>query len=286
MWWLSDVKLISGACRARVAIVCCRVEMVSDPGMSGIVPLRRSAIRCPLPSTGSSRVSSPASPVLRGIPTACRPSRRASLPSLGGTALCARASLPSAAERSHRRPGASFTRLSLVPVTARRRQALPGSWGTPLCTCPALRPRWDLHARPSRRFGAAFRHYYRVGSHHYHFRGSIARPAHSLSTLRNQGHPCPRKTRFRPLARLCRAGLLTRWVPSQGFRAAYISSSLPRLLLAHSSPGEQAAACDYRKTRALGREQAAACDYKRTRELGCARMVCACSDLDWSEFLE
>src|SRR2546421_10811322 len=28
-----------------------------------------------------------------------------------------------------------------------------------------------------------------------------------------------------------------------------------------SSPGEQAAACDYQTTRALGREQAAACDY-------------------------
>jgi hypothetical protein len=53
MWWFSDVKLSSGACCARVAIVCCRVEMVSDLGMSGIVPLRRSAIRRPLPSTGS-----------------------------------------------------------------------------------------------------------------------------------------------------------------------------------------------------------------------------------------
>ena len=47
--------------------------------MSGIVPLRRSAIRRLLPSTGSRRVSSPASSVVRGVPTACRPSRRTSL---------------------------------------------------------------------------------------------------------------------------------------------------------------------------------------------------------------
>src|SRR5439155_13100700 len=46
---------------------------------------------------------------------------------------------------------------------------------------------------------------------------------------------------------LCRAGLVTRWVPSQGFRARYISSSLPRLVLAHSSPGETPAGDDCQK---------------------------------------
>src|SRR5712691_6904600 len=49
-------------------------------------------------------------------------------------------------------------------------------------------------------------------------RGSITRPAHSLSTLRHHGRPWPRKTRFRLLAKLCRAALATRWVPLQGFR--------------------------------------------------------------------
>src|SRR5205807_9733065 len=39
-----------------------------------------------------------------------------------------------------------------------------------------------------------------------------------------------------------------------------------------SSPGEQAAACDYRKRLvSWAGEQAAACDYKKTRELGYAR---------------
>jgi hypothetical protein len=41
----------------------------------------------------------------------------------------------------------------------------------------------------------------------------------SLSTLRSGGHPPPRKTRFRLLARLYRTGLVTRRVPSERFRA-------------------------------------------------------------------
>src|ERR1700679_683239 len=40
------------------------------------------------------------------------------------------------------------------------------------------------------------------------FRGSIARHWDSLSTLRSEGHPSPRKTRFRLLAKLCRAGFV------------------------------------------------------------------------------
>jgi hypothetical protein len=50
------------------------------------------------------------------------------------------------------------------------------------------------------------------------FRGSITRPSHSLSTLRSFPLPSgivrPRKTRFRLLARLYRAGLVTRRVTS------------------------------------------------------------------------
>jgi hypothetical protein len=49
------------------------------------------------------------------------------------------------------------------------------------------------------------------------FRGSITQRLISLSTLRRDGRPSPRKTRFRLLARLCRAGLDTRRVPMKGF---------------------------------------------------------------------
>ena len=55
------------------------------------------------------------------------------------------------------------------------------------------------------------------------FRGSIARPWHSLSTLRSAGSlPRRRKTRFRLLARLYRTGLVTRRVPTKGFRVAFL----------------------------------------------------------------
>ena len=63
------------------------------------------------------------------------------------------------------------------------------------------------------------------------FRGSITRPWHSLSTLRGEGHPSPRKTRFRLPARLCRAG----FVHPQGSIERFPSfESLPPLL---SFPG-------------------------------------------------
>jgi hypothetical protein len=60
------------------------------------------------------------------------------------------------------------------------------------------------------------------------FRGSIARPLTWLSTLRREGRPSPRKTRFWLLARLCQAGLATRRVPTKGFRVRG-SSSFPKL---------------------------------------------------------
>jgi hypothetical protein len=54
------------------------------------------------------------------------------------------------------------------------------------------------------------------------FRGSIARPGHWLSTLRSESYPSPRKTRFRLLAKLCRAG----FVNPQGSYERFLSSSL------------------------------------------------------------
>ena len=55
------------------------------------------------------------------------------------------------------------------------------------------------------------------GSRQVIFRGSITQRLISLSTLRSDGHPPPRKTRFRLLARLCRTGLVTRRVSMKGF---------------------------------------------------------------------
>src|SRR5438128_8261502 len=190
MWWLSDVKLIFGACCARVAIVCCRVEMLSDLEMSAIGPFRRSAIRRPLPSTGS-HGSVPRLPryyeAFR-LPAAHPAALRC--PSLGGTALCARTSLPSVAERSHRRPGALVLtgcpscrstrgdgRLSQVPGEPHCAHALlfdPGGTSAP--------DHLDASVLPSAIITTS-------APTTNPFRGSITRPAHSLSTLRHQGRP-------------------------------------------------------------------------------------------------
>ena len=70
------------------------------------------------------------------------------------------------------------------------------------------------------------------GSHeHVIFRGSIAGPRHSLSTLRSDHRWSPRKTRFRLLAKLCRVGLVTHKAPMKGFEVVvfYIFASLPKL---------------------------------------------------------
>ena len=80
--------------------------MVSDLDISAIVPLRRSAIRRPLPSTGSCgsvprlRRYYDAFRLPAAHPAALRCLR------LAVPLLCARLSLPSPAERSRRRPGA------------------------------------------------------------------------------------------------------------------------------------------------------------------------------------
>ena len=60
------------------------------------------------------------------------------------------------------------------------------------------------------------------------FRGSIARHWDSLSTLRSGGRPPPRKTRFRLLAKLCRAGFVNPQGCMKGFRVR-VSSSLLEL---------------------------------------------------------
>src|SRR5262249_18308156 len=65
------------------------------------------------------------------------------------------------------------------------------------------------------------------------FRGSIARPRRSLSSLRSSDHSETTPDRFRPPATLYRVGLITHRVPSKGFQDVfrYIPSSFPRLLV-------------------------------------------------------
>ena len=80
--------------------------------------------------------------------------------------LCARFLAPVSAERCSPRAWGFVNRFPLVRYSLAGTAGSPRFLGNPLCPCPALRPRWDLHARPLRRFGAAFRSSHHVGSHH------------------------------------------------------------------------------------------------------------------------
>ena len=64
MWWAKLMNTISGAFLASSAIRCRFVETESNLGVLAICPSNGSICRCPLPSTGSRRLDSPASTVL------------------------------------------------------------------------------------------------------------------------------------------------------------------------------------------------------------------------------
>ena len=104
------------------------------------------------------------------------------------------------------------------------RQGLPGSWGSLCGRAPLSDPgetRWSGQLRPS---GAAFRSLERVGSRDcVVFRGSITRPAHSLSTLRRQGCPVTAQDSLPAGGLLCRAG----FEPAELLREVSAVTSLP-----------------------------------------------------------
>ena len=82
------------------------------------------------------------------------------------------------------RPG-HWVRLPFCRFSGRRRQGLPRSWGTHMCVRRVLRPRWNRPHQAILRCGdAAPIDSQSKGFHVEQFRGSIARPSHSLSTLR------------------------------------------------------------------------------------------------------
>ena len=170
-------------------------------------------------SAGSLWLGSPASLLARRAPTPRRPSRRASFPSFGGTA---------AIQRSETTRSPRFLENPSVHAL------LPSDLGG--IVTPG-------HSGPALLVGAT------MLSSAFHtastpttttFRGSITRPARSLSTLRSHGHPStserPRKTRFRLVAHLGRAGF-----EPAGFHREVsaltlgyvIASSSPKLRLAH-----------------------------------------------------
>ncbi len=194
-----------------------------------MVPGVEPTTRRPLLSTGSRRACSPASSILWDAPTPVRPSRRVSLPSLGDTTV--------ASNLCSQRPATPVRGLRGVDVPVPEPDLSVETDGSPRFpeTPRVLWPCSPTPARPSTPgpFGVSAWSplLTRARTPAMIFRGSIARPGHSLSTLRSEGRPSARKTRFRLPARLCRAG----FVHPQGSDERFPSfESLPPFL---SFPG-------------------------------------------------
>ena len=209
MWWASDVNAISGASFASSAIRWSFVETVC--GTRCLLPSFPPAVPCPAPPSlhRVPRVGSPASSVLRGAPTSCCPSRRTSFPSLGGTVV-ALAFAPHRSSASRVRPGLLALAGSPTALVGgdNRTSQVPGE---PSCAyAPSLFDPGGISA-PGR-FGAsavAFRLKTQASAPTFSFISGLNRTAScSLSTLRSRGHPWPRKTRFRLVANLGRAGFI------------------------------------------------------------------------------
>ena len=210
--------------------------MGSEVGASVICPSIGSMFRHPLPSTGSARVRSPASSVLRNAPTPVRPSRRASFPSRDRTApaLGLRSSEPRVrglrawAVRSGAHPD-SMTR---------RRSGLPGSWRTLVRTCPALRPRRARHAWPFTTCRHGLPSFLTTSALAPSYLSRLHHAASTLPCVRFAGRiaPPPRNTRFRAGGQPLPGGL-----PPAGFHQKVSEMRSPlRLhlfLLLQASPG-------------------------------------------------
>jgi hypothetical protein len=98
-----------------------------------------------LPSAGSARaIVPPFRRYYQGTATSCRPSRRTSFPSLGGTT----GTRPFRSRRRGAWPASGLGLVTRYPRPGRlpwRRQELPSSWGTPIpvCTCSSSTPPAD-----------------------------------------------------------------------------------------------------------------------------------------------
>jgi len=133
-------------------------------------------------------------------------------------------------------PGAPTTSLELVtrylpPGSAVEATGPPRFLENPCGRVLLSDPGGIASARPLRRRDAAFRRFKNVGSHEdITFRGSITRPAHSLSTLRSPGRPGTTQDSLPAAGQLFRTGLVTRRVPMKGFRFRFL---LSQAFLAH-----------------------------------------------------
>ena len=160
--------------------------------------------------------------------TSRRPSRRASLPSLGGTSVALVRFAPGRTSAPPR-PGVGHP-VAPTGKLPRKRQDLPSSRGTPIVRLRMFHTDAGrtAGARPLRRCGMALSH------------RTAKAPAKGLSTLNSMafglavyasqcGLPRPTQYSLQAAGQALPDGLSTRKVPMKGFRSAsYISSSLPK----------------------------------------------------------
>ena len=155
--------------------------------------------------------------------TPCRPSRRASFPSLGGTSVSLvgfaprRTSAPS-------RPGVGHP-VTPAGIWPRRRQGLPSSWGISIVRLPCSKPTPAGLLAPDQYSAAAWPLVFQKQRlPRKVFRRSIAWLSDSLSTLRSAGYPNPTQDSLPAAGQALPDGLSTRKTPLRGFRSAsYIS---------------------------------------------------------------
>ena len=180
-----------------------------------------------LPSPGSSSVQVPRLPrYYRGAMTSCRPFRRASFPSLGNTAP-ALEFRPHTAERCRGRFSGVGHPVSPAGSLSAETAGSPTFLGNPDCALALLfdpgrtggiRP-YDAPARPPQRPRRRLPRKLAFEAQSHGFGTGCLRFAVQVAHT-------PRKTRFRLLARLFRTGLVTRRVPSKGFKV-YPTSDPP-----------------------------------------------------------
>ncbi len=187
-----------------------------------------------LPSPGSAEVRSPASTVLWRCATPCAP--LAALRCLRLAIPCGApvVSLPAVQDARPRAWGSSSGPHNRK-VAAGRQSGPPRFPCNPLSLCPVLRPRQDRthQAITVQRHGPRYVH--GEGSHDLSsFRGSIARPWDWLFTLRPVRCRTRRKTRFRLLAKRCRAGISTPQGCYERFRIVIVLLSRAYLAQGHS----------------------------------------------------
>jgi hypothetical protein len=137
--------------------------------------------------------------------TSCRPSRRASFPSLGGTSVALGEFAPRRPSAPPR-PGVGRP-VSPAGILPRRRQDLPSSWGISIVRLHVFSPTPAGLFTPDHYGATAWPPDPQVQRlPQLVFRRPIARLSDSLSTLRRADYSDPRKTRFRLLVRLYRMG--------------------------------------------------------------------------------